>query len=64
LGYVRAFQPYTYSIRPFSWGGGRQTQTPPQAKHRFRPPKLYRVKWGFTENSETGSFQNDGLMMN
>ena len=37
------FQPYTYSLRPFSRrGGGRQT--PPQAMHRFRPPSLYRVK--------------------
>ena len=31
LGYEHAFQPYTYSLRPFSRGG-------PQAIHRFRPP--------------------------
>ena len=34
LGYEQhAFQPYTYSFRPFSKGGGRGT-----------PPSLYRVK--------------------
>jgi len=29
LGYEHAFQPYTYSLRPFSWRGGRQTPSPP-----------------------------------
>ena len=34
LGFKHAFQPYTYSLRPFS----------PQSIHKFRPPSLYRVK--------------------
>ena len=45
MGYEHAFQPYTYSLRPFSRGGGRQT--PPQAIHRFRPPSLFRVNHSF-----------------
>ena len=37
------FQPYNYSLRPFSKGGG--VGRPPQAIHRFRPPSLYRVEF-------------------
>ena len=45
LCYEHAFQPYTYSLRPFSRGGGKRPL--PQAIHRFRPPSLFRVqdKW-------------------
>ena len=34
LGYEHVFQPYAYSLRPFSRGG-------PQAIQRIRPPSLY-----------------------
>ena len=40
--YEHAFQPYTYSLRPFSKEGGAW-DTPPQAIHRLRPPSLYGV---------------------
>ena len=41
LGYEHAFQPYTYSLRPFSRGG--MPNAPPQAIHSFKPPSLFRV---------------------
>ena len=37
LGYKHAFQPYSYSLRPFSKAINK-------AIHRLRPPSLYRVK--------------------
>ena len=40
---IHAFQPYIYSLRPFSRGGAWDAL--PQAKLKFRPaPILYRVK--------------------
>ena len=44
FGYKDAFQPYTYSLMPFSREG--RAWDAPQSIHRFRPPCLYRVKGG------------------
>ena len=53
LAFKSAFQPSTYSLIPFSTGGGG---TPPANLYIFRPPSLYRIK-GTVDKLE-GAFTN------
>ena len=43
LGYEHAFQPYTYSLRPFSRGGG--AKRPPRLYIDLDPPACLGLKW-------------------
>ena len=59
LGYEHAFQPFTYSLKPFFKGGGQTTPTP-AAIHKFLKTTFQPAFVSYTERR--GDFDHELLI--